>query len=90
MRGILVKPSSLLETFLRDPVPKFPMLFGLWYNERIEHVQLNGKEFMKTMSNLPHFWKPSSGTWFLGSPRFSDSVPDLHKTYLCLGTEIFT
>ena len=25
-------------------------------------------------SNLPHIHKPSSGTWFLGSPSFSDSA----------------
>ena len=29
MRDIAVKPSSLLETFLRNPVPRFPMFFGL-------------------------------------------------------------
>ena len=29
MREILVKPSSLLETFLRNPVPRFPTFFGL-------------------------------------------------------------
>ena len=29
MREILVKPSSLLQTFLRNPVPRFPMFFGL-------------------------------------------------------------
>ena len=29
MCEILAKPSSILETFLRNPVPRFPTFFGL-------------------------------------------------------------
>ena len=44
---INAKPSSLLDTFLRNLVPRFPMFSGLWWrdgtlmNDILTHVQFS-------------------------------------------------
>ena len=56
MREILVKPSSLFGTFLRNPVPRFPTFFGLCFlgSKKFRAKKLFGskRQSPKNMGNL--------------------------------------